>query len=65
MKLDGDLGEQAIQDVLKAHPAIGAILQRYEIGCISCAVGICLLQDVVSIHALGTEAEAAVERDLG
>ena len=64
MKLDDDLGAQAIQDVLKVHPAIGTILERYEIGCVSCAVGICLLQDVVSIHALGAEAEVALEREI-
>ena len=64
MELPSGLGEQAIQDVLKKHPAIGAILERHDIGCVSCAVGVCLLGDVVSIHALGDEAEAAIEAEI-
>jgi hypothetical protein len=64
MNLPDDLGDKAIQDVLTEHPPIGDILARYEIGCVGCAVGICLLKDVVSIHALGDEAEAAIEREI-
>ncbi len=64
MHFPAGLGEQAIQDVLRDHPTIGTILARYDVGCVSCAVGICLLQDVVSIHALGSEAETAIEREI-
>lgn len=64
MELPEGLGNLAIQDVLKAHPGIGAILERHDIGCVSCAVGVCLLGDVVSIHALGDEAEAAIEAEI-
>lgn len=64
MKLQRNLGEQAIQDVIKAHPKIGEILQKYEIGCVTCGVGICLLKDVVAIHALGEEAETRIESEI-
>ncbi len=64
MKLENDLGNEQIQKVLEAHPRIGEILQHYEIGCVTCGVGICLLKDVVSIHALGDEAEANIEREI-
>jgi len=64
MKLNQNLGDQAIQDVIKAHPQIGEILQKYEIGCVTCGVGICLLKDVVSIHALGDEVEAQIEVEI-
>jgi len=64
MKLNQNLGDQAIQDVIKAHPQIGEILQKYEIGCVTCGVGICLLKDVVSIHALGDEVEAQIETEI-
>ena len=47
-----------------AHPVIGEILQRYEIGCVTCGVGICLLKDVVAIHALGAEAEQKIEDEI-
>ncbi len=64
MNLPTELGDQAIEDVMKAHPPIGEILDKYEIGCVTCAVGICLLKDVVAIHALGDEAEASIEREI-
>ncbi|MCA1797731.1 MAG: hypothetical protein LC645_09425 [Geobacteraceae bacterium] len=61
MNLKQNIGEQAIQDVLNDHPHIGEILQQHDIGCVGCGVGICLLQDVVSIHALGNDAEKEIE----
>ena len=34
----------------------------YEV--ITCGVGICLVKDVVSIHALGDEVEAKIEHEI-
>lgn len=64
MNLKNDLGQQQINDVIKTHPVIGEILQRFEIGCVTCGVGICLLKDVVSIHALGDAVEAQIETEI-
>lgn len=64
MNFSNNLGEQAIQDVVKNHPRIGDILNEFEIGCVDCSVGICLLKDVVSIHALGEEMEARIEKQI-
>lgn len=64
MQLNNNIGDQAIQDVMKQYPAIGEILNRYEIGCVSCSVGICLVKDVVSIHALGEEIEQQIEAEI-
>lgn len=64
MKFENNLGEKAIQDVLKEHPPIGEILAKHEIGCVTCKVGICLLKDVVSIHALPAEEEEAIENEI-
>ena len=64
MKLRNDLGNEQIQTVLETHPRIGEILEQYDIGCVTCGVGICLLKDVVSIHALGDEAEARIEKEI-
>ena len=64
MKFSNGLGEKAIQDVLAQHPPIGDILAKHDIGCVTCKVGICLLKDVVSIHALPPEAEAAIEDEI-
>ena len=64
MKLSNNIGDEAIQDIVKAHPRIGEILNDFEIGCVECSVGICLLKDVVSIHALGDEIEAKIEKQI-
>lgn len=64
MNLKNGLGDQAIEDVIKAHPPIGEILDKHEIACVTCSVGICLLKDVVAIHSLGDEAEAAIEQEI-
>ena len=64
MELKNDLGNEQIQDVIKKHPPIGEILEKYEIGCVTCGVGICLLKDVVAIHALGDEAEKQIEQEI-
>ncbi len=64
MEFKNNLGEMAIQDVIKTHPEIGEILNRYDIGCVTCKVGICLLKDVVSIHGLSKEDEAGIETEI-
>jgi len=64
MNLHNGIGDQAIQDVVKDHPRIGEILDEYEIGCVGCSVGICLVKDVVSIHSLGEEIEEKIEKQI-
>ncbi len=64
MQLANDIGEQPINKTIEIHPEIGEILEKYEIGCVTCGVGICLLKDVVSIHALGDEIEAKIEQEI-
>ena len=64
MNLPQEIGEQAINKTIEEHPAIGEILQKYEIGCVTCGVGICLVKDVVAIHALGDEIEAQIEEEI-
>lgn len=64
MNLKHEVGNAAIRDVITSHPRIGEILQHYDIGCVTCGVGICLLKDVVAIHALGAEAEARIEAEI-
>jgi len=64
MEFSSGLGDKAIQDVMQTYPDIGGILSRYEIGCTTCKVGICLLKDVVSIHGLSKEDEAKIEEEI-
>ncbi len=64
MNLPKGIGEQPINKTIETHPEIGEILQKYDIGCVTCGVGICLVKDVVSIHALGDEIEAKIEQEI-
>jgi hypothetical protein len=64
MNLPYGIGEQAINKVIEEHPVIGEILERHDIGCVTCGVGICLMNDVVSIHALGDAVEAQIEQEI-
>ena len=64
MKLHNDLGSKNIKEIIEAHPRIGEILESHEIGCTKCTVGTCLLQDVVTVHFLGDEAETQIEKEI-
>jgi len=64
MNFNYGIGEQAINKTIEEHPVIGEILQKYDIGCVTCGVGICLVKDVVSIHALGDQVEAQIEAEI-
>ena len=64
MNIPSTIGEQAINQVIAEHPVIGEILEKYDIGCTTCGVGICLVKDVVSIHALGDAIETRIEQEI-
>ena len=64
MEFRNGIGEKAIQYVITTYPEIGEILARYDIGCVTCKVGICLLKDVVSIHGLSKEDETKIELEI-
>lgn len=48
-----------IKEIITQYPVIGTILEEYNIGCVPCTLGTCLLKDVVGIHglSLGQELE--------
>jgi hypothetical protein len=64
MEFRNGIGDKAIQEVIGTYPEIGEILSRFDIGCVTCKVGICLLKDVVAIHGLAKEDEARIEREI-
>lgn len=64
MEFRNNLGDKAIQDVIRTYPEIGEILNRFEIGCVTCKVGVCLLKDVVAIHGLSKDDEAKIEQEI-
>jgi hemerythrin-like domain-containing protein len=51
---------RSIKEVIKEFPPVEKILDDYGIGCGPCAVGLCLLKDIVSIHNLPAEEEKAM-----
>ncbi len=64
MELLNDLGNRNIKEAIEEYPEIGEILDKYEIGCIKCSVGTCLLKEVVAVHFLGDETEAQIEKEI-
>ncbi|HKN19360.1 MAG TPA: hypothetical protein VJW95_06145 [Dissulfurispiraceae bacterium] len=48
---------KGIKEVITEFPAIGTILDEYNIGCTLCGVGTCLLKDIVQVHNLPPEEE--------
>lgn len=41
-----------IKEIITELPEIGDVLNEYDIGCVPCGVGACLLKDVVEFHYL-------------
>jgi hypothetical protein len=48
---------RSIKEVIKEFPPLEKMLDEYGIGCGPCAVGLCLLKDIVSIHSLPADQE--------
>lgn len=49
-----------IKEVITKFPKVGEILEEYQIGCVPCSVGSCLLKDIIEIHSLSEEEEREV-----
>ncbi len=48
---------RGIKEVVTEHPEVGQLLSVRGISCVTCAVGTCLLKDVVEVHGLSLEQE--------
>ncbi len=46
-----------IKELITKFPKVGKILEEYDIGCVPCNVGSCLLKDIMEIHNLPEEEE--------
>lgn len=49
-----------VKQVIESFPKVGEVLERYGIACVPCTVGTCKLEDVLDIHSLPPEDEAAM-----
>ena len=47
-----------IKEIITKFPEVGRILEEYNIGCVPCTLGSCLLKDIVAIHNLPVDQEA-------
>ncbi|OGW83759.1 MAG: hypothetical protein A2987_00735 [Omnitrophica bacterium RIFCSPLOWO2_01_FULL_45_10] len=57
--------KKGIKDIITKFPKVADILNEYNIGCVPCNVGSCLLKDIVEIHNLGEDEEAALMAKIG
>ncbi|MDW7681194.1 MAG: hemerythrin domain-containing protein [bacterium] len=51
---------KGIKEIIAEFPAIGTLLEEFDIGCVPCNVGTCLLKDIVEVHNLSSEQEASL-----
>lgn len=56
---------QGIKDVIGQFPAVGDILTEYDIGCVPCLVGTCLLKDIIDVHNISPEDERELMARIG
>lgn len=49
-----------IKEIITKFPSVGKILEEYNIGCVPCNVGSCILKDIMEIHNLPAEEEQAL-----
>jgi hemerythrin-like domain-containing protein len=55
---------RAIKSVITEFPKVGTILNDYEIGCVTCSVGTCLLKDIIEIHNVPKHIEAEMMKKI-
>lgn len=51
---------KGIKEIITKFPKVADILNDYNIGCVPCNVGTCLLKDIVKIHNLSPDEETAL-----
>jgi len=49
-----------IKEIISKFQKVGEILGEYDIGCVPCTVGSCLLKDIIEVHNLSEEGEKEV-----
>ncbi len=56
--------DKGIKDLIDEYPEVGEILTGYDIACVPCSVGTCMLKDVVEIHNLSRDTEKRLMADI-
>jgi hemerythrin-like domain-containing protein len=52
--------ERGIKDLIAEHPAIGGLLEREGISCVTCQAGTCRTRDIIEVHGLSVERERSI-----
>ena len=55
---------KGIKEIITKFPEAGDVLDSYNIGCVPCNVGTCLLKDIVEIHNISAEHEKELLKGL-
>jgi hemerythrin-like domain-containing protein len=56
MTMDEIMGAR-IKEIIAKYPEVGTVLNDFGVACVTCAVGTCLLKDILEIHHLSPEDE--------
>jgi len=57
--------QQHIKPLMETHPALGPVLEAAGIGCTTCSLGTCRVQDILEIHNLDTDATRSLLQAMG
>lgn len=57
--------QQHIKPLMETHPALGPVLTSAGIGCTTCSLGTCRIQDILEIHNLDAEATRSLLQAMG
>lgn len=52
--------DRNIKEIIDEFPTVAEILEKFNIGCVTCGLGTCKFRDIVDIHDLDAEDEAAL-----
>ena len=55
---------KSIKEVISEFPEVADVLNGYKIGCVTCSVGSCPLNEIVTIHNLSEEAEKELMKEI-
>jgi hypothetical protein len=56
--------DRSVQEVIAEFPGVQPVLSSFGIGCATCAVGTCLLREVIEVHGLSVEQEREATRKI-
>jgi hemerythrin-like domain-containing protein len=56
--------DRPVQEVMAEFPGVQAVLSDFGIGCATCAMGTCLLREIIEVHGLSVDQEREAMRKI-